>query len=432
MSLHTHLSIVLAAALFLAGCSDKKETAPSGEAKTAPSGKEPEGKPHEEGEDHDHEKQGGEAHGEGEEGHEEVITLTPEALRSAQLQLAQAQAKPLVKGLSVPARITFTQRGVSRVASRVPGRLATIDVALGEKVKKGQVLGYLESPELGQARADYLSAATKARVAEENFRREKELLAKGITSERETREAESAFVTAQGERNAADGRLHALGLSDAEIATLRGNEHYSSRFPATSPRAGTVVEISGTVGQSVDGATPLFTVADLAELWVLLDITESQLAQVRSGQPVDITVQAVPGQRVTGRVDYIGDIVDEKTRTVSVRVVVPNTEGLLKPGMFAQAEIATTSAEDGDAGSAGPARIVVPREAVQKVGEEQVVFVAEGENRFRPVEVRTGASSAREVEILSGLQPGTSFVTQGAFILKSELSKESMGEGHSH
>ncbi|MFP2923776.1 efflux RND transporter periplasmic adaptor subunit [Pyxidicoccus sp. 3LG] len=420
MSLHALLSLVLAATLTLAGCSDRKGAASQGEATGAKEAhREGEEKPHPEGEDH--------ADGEG--GHEEVVTLTPEALRSAQLQLAEAQTRPLAVGLTVPARITFTQRGVARVTSRVPGRLATIEVVLGQKVKKGQVLGYLESPELGQSRADYLSAATKARVAGENFRREKDLLAKGITSEREMREAESAFVTAEAERNAADGRLHALGLSDAEIALLRSNEHYSSRFPAFTPLSGTVVEISGTVGQAVEGTTSLFMVADLTELWVLLDITESQLAQVRAGQAVEITVKAFPGKRFTGRVDFIGDIVDEKTRTIPVRVVVPNTEGMLKPGMFAQAEIATTSGEQSDA---APARLVVPREAVQKVGEEQVVFVPAGENRFTLREVRTGASSAKEVEILSGIEPGTSVVTQGAFILKSELSKESMGEGHSH
>jgi cobalt-zinc-cadmium efflux system membrane fusion protein len=131
-------------------------------------------------------------------------------------------------------------------------------------------------------------------------------------------------------------------------------------------------------------------------------------------------------------VEYVGDVVNEKTRTIPVQVAVANKNGLLKPGMFAQAEIATTTGKEADAGDAEPTRLVVPREAVQKVGEAQVVFVPVGETQFKPIEVRTGASSAKEVEILSGLEPGTQIVTQGAFILKSELSKESMGEGHSH
>ncbi|WP_366823855.1 efflux RND transporter periplasmic adaptor subunit [Myxococcus xanthus] len=337
--------------------------------------------------------------------------------------------RPLTTGLSVPARLTFTQSGVSKVSSRVPGRLDSIAVVLGQKVKKGQVLGHLDSPDLGQARADYLSAATKARVTEANFRREKELLDKGITSEREMREAESAFVTAQAERSAADGRLHALGLSDAEIATLRSNEHYSSRFPAISPMNGTVVEIQGTVGQAVEATTSLFTVADLSQLWALLDLPESQLSQVRLGQKVELTVQALPGKRFEGEVGYIGDIVNEKTRTIPVQVVVANADGALKAGMFAQAMIATT-AEDTDASANGS--VVIPRSAVQQVEGAQVVFVPVGTNQFRPVKVQTGASSASEVELLSGLEPGATLVTQGAFILKSELSKESMGEGHSH
>ncbi|WP_224368451.1 efflux RND transporter periplasmic adaptor subunit [Hyalangium versicolor] len=368
--------------------------------------------------------------GHGEEGseHSEVVTLTPEALKNARLQSAQIQRKPLAIGLTAPARLAFPQSGVAQVAGRVPGRLASIEVNLGDRVKKGQVLGYLESPELGRARADYLAAATKAQVAAENFRREKELFTKGITSAREMREAESAFTSNEADRNAADARLHALGLTDPEITALKAGEHYSSRFPARSPLDGTVVEIRGTVGQEIEATTPLFTVGDLSELWALLEVSEVQLATVQPGQPVAITVQALPDKRFQGKVAYVGALVDEKTRTTPVRVVLPNTDGSLKPGMFATAEILTgTTASD----DTHPQRLVVPREAVQKVGEKQLVFVPQGTNQFKAVAVKTGASSATEIELLAGVAPGTSVVTQGAFILKSELSKESMGEGHS-
>jgi len=372
----------------------------------------------------------GEAHGHGHEAaHAEAITLTPEAVRNARLQTAEAQRKPLAVGLTVPARLAFPQRGVAQVAARVPGRIASIEVDLGDRVKKGQVLGYLESPDLGRARADYLAATMKAQVAAENFRREKELFAKGITSEREMREAEGTYVTIEADRNAADARLHALSLTDQEIKALRADEHYSTRFPARAPLDGTVVDIPVTVGQEVGGTTPLFTVGDLSTLWALLEVSEAQLATVRQGQAVDLAVQAIPGQRFQGKVTYIGDIVDEKTRTTPVRVVLPNTEGNLKPGMFATAEISTGGTAPG---ATGTEQVVVPREAVQQVAGEQVVFVPQGPHQFQAVDVRTGASSATEIEILEGLEPGTAVVTQGAFILKSELSKESMGEGHSH
>ncbi|ADO75965.1 efflux RND transporter periplasmic adaptor subunit [Stigmatella aurantiaca] len=371
-----------------------------------------------------------EGHGhEGEAPHTKAITLTPEAVRNARLQTAEVQRKPLAVGLTVPARLAFPQRGVAQVAARVPGRIASIEVDLGERVKKGQILGYLESPDLGRARADYLAATMKAQVAAENFRREKELFAKGITSEREMREAEGDYVTIEADRNAADARLHALSLTDQEINALRADEHYSSRFPARSPLDGTVVEIPVTVGQEVGGTTPLFTVGDLSTLWALLDVSEAQLSTVQTGQSVDLAVQALPGKHFQGKVTYIGDLVDEKTRTTPVRVVLPNTEGNLKPGMFATAEISTGGTSQT---GASPERLVVPREAVQQIADEQVVFVPQGPNQFQAVEVKTGASSATEIEILEGLEQGTAVVTQGAFILKSELSKESMGEGHSH
>ncbi|MDC0711536.1 efflux RND transporter periplasmic adaptor subunit [Stigmatella sp. ncwal1] len=366
---------------------------------------------------------------EGEAPHAKAITLTPEAVSNARLQTAEVQRKPLAVGLTVPARLAFPQRGVAQVAARVPGRIASIEVDLGDRVKKGQVLGYLESPDLGRARADYLAATMKAQVAAENFRREKELFAKGITSEREMREAEGDYVTIEADRNAADARLHALSLTDQEINALRANEHYSSRFPARSPLDGTVVEIPVTVGQEVGGTTPLFTVGDLSTLWALLDVSEAQLSTVQLGQSVDLAVQALRGKHFQGKVAYIGDIVDEKTRTTPVRVVLPNTEGNLKPGMFATAEISTGGTSQN---GASPERLVVPREAVQQMADEQVVFVPKGPNQFQAVEVTTGASSATEIEILEGLEPGAAVVTQGAFILKSELSKESMGEGHSH
>ncbi|MHB8873239.1 MAG: efflux RND transporter periplasmic adaptor subunit [Myxococcaceae bacterium] len=396
------LFVCFAAALLALGCSRKQE---GGQEAGEPAG----------------------AHGPGEGASREgVITLSPEAVASAELKIGRVERRALATGLTVPARIAFTQTGVAKVAARVPGRLVGLEVQLGQKVKKGQVLGFLESSALGQAQADYLSAATRTRVAEGSFRREKDLVAKGISSEREMREAESAFVSAQAEMNAAEGRLHALGLSDPDIRALKADEHYSSRFPERSPIDGTVVEISGTLGQSVEGTTSLFTVGDLSTLWVLLDVYEAQLAVVRVGQPVYVTVAAFPDKRHEGRVEYIGDVVDERSRTVPVRVVVSNFDGQLKPGMFANAEIGTGASIE--AGRDEAPRLVVPRDAVQKVGEDQVVFVPSGANEFKPVKVRVGATSAKEAEITSGLEAGAEVVTHGAFILKSELSKESMGE----
>jgi cobalt-zinc-cadmium efflux system membrane fusion protein len=268
---------------------------------------------------------------------------------------------------------------------------------------------------------------TKAKVAEGNYRREKELLEKGISSEREAREAESALAVARAELHTAEAHLHALGLTDQEIFAFRAEDHPTARFAIRSPIDGTVVEIAGTLGQSVEGTAPLFTVGDLSRLWVLADVYESQLGAVRLGAGAEIAVPAAPGRTFRGTVEAIGDVVDEKTRTVTVRIAVPNADRALKPGMFGTARIAGAPAV-AEAGQDGG--VVVPREAVQKLGERHVVFVPAGENRFRPVEVELGADRGSEIEIGAGISAGTPVVTRGAFTLKSELSKESLSGGH--
>lgn len=384
------------------------------------------------GADHKHEqKKGGD--------HDEVVVLSPEAVRSAGFEIATVARRPLRRHISASAQVSLPPDRTAKVAPRVPGRVASLSARLGQRVKRSTVLAVIESAELGRARADYLAAATKARVADSNARREKNLLEKGITSEKEAREAESASVTARAEVDAADARLHAFGLSEEDINSLKGGGHYSSRFPVRSPLDGVVIGLEATIGQTVEGTTALFTVGDLAELWVMLDLYESQIAHIQPGQHVHVTVSALPDRHFDGRVDYVGDIVDEKTRTVKVRVVIPNKERLLKPGMFAKAEIGDGPTEHSradipaDAGGAtGPSMLVVPRLAVQQVGNETVVFVPESESRFRAVEVRTGQATAEEIEIVSGVAAGTRLVGKGAFVLKSELMKESMGEGHAH
>jgi len=354
----------------------------------------------------------------------DLVTLTPEGIAAAQLAFGQAERRPLSAQLSVPARLTFPQDGMAKVAARVPGRLVDLLVKPGQHVRKGDALGHVESPELARARADYLAAATRAQVTGTTLQREKELEAKGISSNREVREAQSAFVSSEADRNAAEAHLHGLGLNDPEIRSLKTNEHYSSRFAARSPIDGTVVEVSATMGQSVDATTPLFTVGELSTLWAQLDLFESQLRLVRVGQRVSLTTSAYPDKAFEGQIDYVGDVVDERTRAVSVRVVVPNPERRLKPGMFATATIdtATASTDPGDR------PVVVPKDAVQRVGDQDVVFAAVGQSQFRAVRIKVGRVASREVEVTSGLEPGMRVVTQGSFLLKSELSKAGWGD----
>jgi cobalt-zinc-cadmium efflux system membrane fusion protein len=294
----------------------------------------------------------------------------------------------------------------------------------GQRVQKGAVLGWIQSPDLGEARAEFLSATTKLRIAQQNYAREKELLQKGISSEREAREAESVVAAARADVHRVEAKLHTLGLTDEEILLFRAEDHPTARFALRSPIAGTVVEIAATAGQSVSETDALFVVGDLSRLWVLADVYETQLAAVHIGQVAEVVVPAAPERTFRGTVEAIGDVVDARTRTIGVRIAVENADRALKPGMFGTARLSTAK------GAGKRAGLVVPREALQKLGDREVVFVVAGENRYRAVEVEAGPGTGHEVEIRAGLEEGASVVVRGAFTLKSELSKESLSGSH--
>ncbi|HEY0715308.1 MAG TPA: efflux RND transporter periplasmic adaptor subunit, partial [Polyangia bacterium] len=252
------------------------------------------------------EAKGSSEHGQGEPGgapkdhHGETVALPPEATRAAGIEIVSVTRKAFSKHLRATARISLPPERTAKVSPRVPGRVAALTARLGQKVKPSTVLAIIESAQLGRDRADYLAAATKARVAAANFRRESDLLKKGITSEREAREAESELAAATAEVDAADARLHAFGLSDSEIRALKTSQHYSSRFPVRSPIEGTVIEAQATIGQSVESTSDLFTVGNLDELWVVIDVFESQLAHISLGQHVHVSVSAFPDKVFDG------------------------------------------------------------------------------------------------------------------------------------
>jgi RND family efflux transporter MFP subunit len=168
------------------------------------------------------------------------------------------------------------------------------------------------------------------------------------------------------------------------------------------------------VGTVVSSGDPLFTIANLSSLWLIAAVNEADMARVKPGQQVELTVRAFGDRKFTGRVLQLGERLDPNTRTLQVRVLVPNPQGLLKPEMFATAKFAAVAERP---------VIQLPAAAVQELKGKQVVFVQSAAGAFVPQEVRTGITAEGKVEVVSGLQPGTPVVVSGAFLLKSELLK---------
>jgi cobalt-zinc-cadmium efflux system membrane fusion protein len=349
-------------------------------------------------------------------GEEGVVVLDTAAIRLGGIQVGEVQSVTTT-ALAVTGSITFDADRVSHVGSRSNGRIVAVRSDLGAQVARGQALATLESVEVGQIRAEEREAEALLKIAQENYAREQRLAEQGISSRKELLEAEAMLRRGEAALHSAEDRLQVLGASHDHGA---GGE-----FTLVAPFAGVVVARDASLGEMATPADTLFTVADLSEVWIELDIFERDLARVRRGQSVAVLVSAYPSRSFPGRIVYVGDVLDPAKRTVRARVEIPNRDGALKPGMFATANI--------QVGGGGRPMAVVPQDAVQTVEGKLVVFVpGDAPGEFRTVAVEVGPTTdGNRVVILSGIAPGSRVVTVGAFALRSELSKGEIGE-HGH
>jgi len=345
-----------------------------------------------------------------------VVRMSKGSYELLGLQTVNVEKRSLGKHLKVTAEIQFNANKVLHIGPRVPGRVVDVFADLGDEVQKGQKLALLDSIELGQAISEYFTSKTKLEVYKVNFEREKRLWEKKVTSEKDMLGAKSSYAQAQAEFDASEGKLHLLGFSEEEITELRPQTHTTATFPILSPFNGTIVEKHIALGEMTEPATRLFTIADLSVLWIILDIYEKDLSRIRPGQEVGVAVRSCPEVEFRGKITYISDVVEEKTRTVKVRVEIDNPGKKLKPGMFATAKISTTPQEAVEG-------LVVLHTAIESYEGKQVVFVALGDYAFKLREVKVGEELDGYVEVLKGLGEGEEIVSAGAFYLKSELLK---------
>lgn len=421
----THSIILLAALVSFPACKSGHEKAAHEEP--AVKGHNASG---EEGHDDEKGEKGHDEKGhdeEGEKGHDEgqVVHLKPEQIKAANIQVAKVEIRKETAVLEANGQIVAADDRQARVGVRVPGRVTALQAGVGDAVKKGQMLAVIESPELGRAKSDYVSAAASARLARENAAREKQLFERKISAEVEWRKAEAEAVRTAAELQAAENRLHALGIGDSQLPDKVA--HFTSTFGAVSPIDGVVVERPVTLGEMVNPEKTLFLVMDLSQVWLQVDVFERDIGQVALAQKVKVAVTAYKEEQFEGEVSHIGAIVEPRSRAIKIRIALANPSGKLKPGMFARVSLADTKGDEHE-------HLFVPVEAVQRTDKGTIVFVPGDEpGEYVPRAVKTGHEAGSSVAIESGISAGEQVVVSGSFILKSELGKESLGEsGHSH
>lgn len=344
-----------------------------------------------------------------------LVTMNAVSQKLAGIEMVTAMTSanaPLIAN----GTITYDANLVSFLAPRVESRVVSVRADLGQQVRAGTVLAILESSEVGRTRGELERARAGVEVATRNFQREKRLFDQQISPQRELLEAESQLRSAEADYASAVASLGAVGASAGVGAT----------FALVSPISGTVVERKASPGEVAGPGSTLFTVADLRHVWITVDIYEGDLRRVRDGAGATVVPSALPDMSFAGSVTYAGGVVDAGSRTFKVRVAVSNSDLRLRPGMFAQVRIdAPASTDIGGA-------VVVPEIAVQEVGGKQVVFVAgrlPGQFIARAVTLGSGAAGGM-VTITSGVRPGDAIVGKGAFQLKAEMLKASLGDAH--
>jgi cobalt-zinc-cadmium efflux system membrane fusion protein len=354
--------------------------------------------------------------------------LDADAQRNIGLKLEAAQVRTIVETIQTTGTVGPNETRVARIRALAPGRVEKAYVRVGDRVTSGQPLVVYDNIVLGELIAEYRSATAgleranaEAEVTKRSLERAKNLVELGAVAkaEFERREAEhknalASINSRKAEIAKLEEKLHRFGYDVAQAGSLRPTSVLRSPFD------GVVIKSDVAEGEVVGPERELFTVADLTTVWVQADVYEKDIASIRQGQDVKVLLDAYPGETFKGKITYISDFLDSKTRTTKVRCEVGNRDGRLKLEMFATIQIPGRMSREA---------VMVPATAVQDMNGRSVVFVKISETQFQKRAVQPGVRGNGWIEITSGLKPGEQVVTEGGFLLKSELKKKEFGEG---
>jgi cobalt-zinc-cadmium efflux system membrane fusion protein len=312
------------------------------------------------------------------------------------VEVPTVEQRPTYDELKVNGVVTPDVNRSVPVLSLAGGRVVDIRAKLGDDVSKGQVLLRINSPDVSQAFADYQKAQADEVLARRQQERSETLLAKGAIAQRDLEAAQDVEQKAKVDLATAAEHLRVLGADVSQPSPI---------VEVKAPIAGTIVEqnITGGTGvRSMDNSPNLFTIADLSRVWVLCDVYENNLSQVRLGDFAEVRLNAYPDQALKGRISNISRALDANTRTAKVRLELDNERRLMRTGMFATATFRSQSKQ---------LRSVVPASAVLRLHDKDWMFRAEGGHRFRRIEVQAGrVSSDGSQEVIAGLTPGDQIV----------------------
>lgn len=341
-----------------------------------------------------------------------LVPMTAEQIRTAGIVLAQAGPAAIGTVLQFPGEVKFNEDRTAHVVPRLPGVAESVQADLGQKVRKGQVLAIISSPELADLRSTLFAAQKRLALAQLTYEREKKLWQDKISAEQDFLQARQAFHEAQIQAQSASAKLDALG-------TDGGSQGALNRYVLRAPFDGVVVEKHIALGESVKEDANVFLLSDLSTVWVEINVAAHDIEAVRSGEPVTIR-SASTSSTASGKISYVGSLLGEQTRTAKARIAIANPSMAWRPGLFVNVAMAQGVKQAG---------VAVQADAVHTVDGKTVVFGAAPQG-FNALPVRTGVTDGTMVEILEGLSAGASYAASGSFVVKAQQAKGSAGHEH--
>jgi cobalt-zinc-cadmium efflux system membrane fusion protein len=320
--------------------------------------------------------------------------------------------------LRVAGRVEADETRVARVSAPVTGRLVELDAVEGQHVRKGQTLAIIYGSELSTAQSAFLKAHSERQVNERAVSRAKQLLDAGVIGSAELQRREADLYQATADLAAAREQLGVLGMDPEAISKLQNSRTVNSMTRVVATIDGIVLERRATIGQLVQAVETMFTIADLSNVWLVADVPEVSAGDLVVGKAVRAEIPALAGEKVTGTLSFVSAIVNPETRTVRVRMNLPNPRRRYKPAM-----LTTMTLVDG-----AEQQLVVPVGAVVRESDADNVFVQTANDKFVLRRVTLADDSGEWRVVMQGLKTGEKIVTDGAFHLNNERKRRILGD----
>ncbi|OYT99188.1 MAG: efflux transporter periplasmic adaptor subunit [Burkholderiales bacterium PBB1] len=340
------------------------------------------------------------------------VSMSDIQIKSNGLEVATAGPARIKSTLPLQGEVRLNEDRTVHVVPRLSGLVESVSVNAGDRVRRGQVLAVLSSQSLADQRSDWLGAQKRLGLARTTFEREKSLWEGKISAEQDYLQARVALQEAEIAEQSARQKLASLGA----VASSTGN---LTRHDIRAPIDGVITDKQISVGEVVKEDANIFVVADLSTVWVDMTVYVKDLNAVKVGQPARVKASSFDAQ-ASGTLSYVGSLVGEQTRAAIARVVLPNPQGLWRPGLPVNVEL---TAEEVDV------PLAISADGVQTLREETVVFGRYGD-QFEARPVQLGRSDGRMVEVLGGLEPGERYAAKNSYLIKADIGKA--GASHDH